>query len=252
MVDGARLARCPTSPTVLTAFLDELFELHPTFATNDRRPRLRRPLAGHVRRRPARPARLRRPLAGDARGDGRPARRRRDRSRPAGHASSRRRASTTPSSARTPWTRSSWVYLLGDGLFGLISREFAPLGTRLASVAGRLEGIPAVLDAARDVLVGTATRPVGRFQTETALEQLPGIGSLIDDALTAAAEGAADPDVVAVTARLEAARRGCPGGPGRLRGAPAGRGPAAQRGRGTPRDASSSPRRCATRCARRT
>ena len=105
------------------------------------------------------------------------------------------------------WNPLDWVYLLGDGLFSLVSREFAPLGQRLESVAGRLEGMPALLDGAREALVGTADgRPVGRFQTETALEQLAGVGDLIDDAL-AEAEAATSTDaaVAAVRPRLQAA-----------------------------------------------
>ena len=70
------------------------------------------------------------------------------------------------------WNPLEWVYLVGDGLFTLNAREFAPLAVRLASTAGRLEGLPAVLEAARVTLVGTPDRPVGRFQTETALRQL--------------------------------------------------------------------------------
>ena len=101
------------------------------------------------------------------------------------------------------WNPLDWVYLVGDGLFTLGARDFAPLADRLASTAGRLETLPAVLDAARETLVGHAGRPVGRLQTETALNQLPGIGELIDDAL-ASAESAAptDPAVAAVTSRL--------------------------------------------------
>jgi uncharacterized protein (DUF885 family) len=68
------------------------------------------------------------------------------------------------------WNPLAWVYLLGDGLFTLGAREFAPLADRLASTAGRLESMPAVLDAARETLFGAAGRPVGRFQTETALK----------------------------------------------------------------------------------
>src|SRR5215207_4367189 len=66
------------------------------------------------------------------------------------------------------WDPLDWVYLLGDGIFPLIAREFAPLATRLTSVAGRLEGLSTLLDAAREVIVGLPDRPVGRFQTETA------------------------------------------------------------------------------------
>jgi uncharacterized protein (DUF885 family) len=105
------------------------------------------------------------------------------------------------------WDPMTWVYLLGDGLFNLISRDFAPLAERLVGVAGRLETMPRVIDGAREALVGADDgRPVGRFQTETAIDQLPGIGSLIDDALAQAAGAAStDPAVEALRPRLEAA-----------------------------------------------
>lgn len=106
------------------------------------------------------------------------------------------------------WNPLEWVYLLGDGLFSLLSREFAPLAVRLTSVAGRLEGMPAVLAAAKDGLVGHAGRPVARFQTETALRQLSGVNELIADAVAAAGDGSDDPAVQAVSARLEAAAAG--------------------------------------------
>jgi uncharacterized protein (DUF885 family) len=109
------------------------------------------------------------------------------------------------------WNPLEWVYLLGDGLFTLLAREFAPVDVRLGSVAGRLEGIPAVTDAARACLVGHAGRPVGRFQTETALKQIGGVDELIADALHAAEAAAGDPKVEALTPRLrtaaESARR---------------------------------------------
>jgi uncharacterized protein (DUF885 family) len=104
--------------------------------------------------------------------------------------------------AEDTWDPMFWVYLIGDGLFLLQARDFAPLADRLASIAGRLERLPALLDAARDRLVGHDGRPVGRFQTETALQQLTGIESLISGALDSAAEAAADPAVAAVTDRL--------------------------------------------------
>jgi uncharacterized protein (DUF885 family) len=105
------------------------------------------------------------------------------------------------------WDPLQWVYLIGDGLFPLIARDFAPLAERLGSVAGRLEGVPALLEAARAALVGPGDgRPVGRFQAETALEQLPGIGELIDDALGEADRGAPGDEAVArIRGRLAAA-----------------------------------------------
>ncbi len=100
------------------------------------------------------------------------------------------------------WNPLEWVYLIGNGLFTLTAREFAPLADRLKSIAGRLEGIPEVLDAARERLVGLPDRPVGRFQTEAALRQLPGIGEQIEEALTAAREVQRDPTVAALMPRL--------------------------------------------------
>ena len=91
------------------------------------------------------------------------------------------------------WDPLTWVYLLGDGLFTLLAREFAPLADRLTSFAARLEAIGAVTGAARETLVGAGPdRPVGRFQTETALEQLPGVVDLIDEALATAEAAASD------------------------------------------------------------
>ena len=105
------------------------------------------------------------------------------------------------------WSPMAWVYLIGGGLFGLVAREFAPLADRLVSVASRAEGLPAVLDAAAEALVGIPGRPVDRFHTETALEQWPGLIGIVDDAI-AAGEAAAgdDPAVAAVLPRLRTAR----------------------------------------------
>ena len=103
------------------------------------------------------------------------------------------------------WDPMAWIYLVGGGLFGLVSQAFAPVADRLASVAGRLEGLPAIFEAARAALVGVDGRPVGRFQTETAIVQLAGVGELIDEAVQLAEAEPTDPDVVAILPRLRAA-----------------------------------------------
>ncbi len=104
------------------------------------------------------------------------------------------------------WDPLEWVYLLGAGIFPLLARAFAPLAQRLGSVAGRLEGMPAVLEAARTELVGLPGRPVGRFHAETALKQLAGIAELVDDAVREAeSNAAADPAVAAVLSRVRSA-----------------------------------------------
>ncbi|HET7727224.1 MAG TPA: DUF885 domain-containing protein [Candidatus Limnocylindrales bacterium] len=105
------------------------------------------------------------------------------------------------------WDPLDWVYLLGFGLFPLTAREFAPLAERLASLAGRLESVDAVLAGAREVIGRHPARPVSRLHAETAIRRLPGIGSIARDAV-AQAEAAAtgDPDVAAVLPRLRAAQ----------------------------------------------
>ena len=90
------------------------------------------------------------------------------------------------------WNPLEWIYLMGGGIFPLLARDFAPLADRLTSIAGRVEGLPALVDAAKDNLKGVAGRPVGKFQTETALNQLPGIVELADDAVHEAETNASD------------------------------------------------------------
>lgn len=85
------------------------------------------------------------------------------------------------------WSPLWYVYLLGGGLFTLLTREFAPVEARLESAAQRLRGIPELLAAARHTLSAPGERAVSRLHAEKALERLPGIGSLAD-ALAAEAE----------------------------------------------------------------
>jgi uncharacterized protein (DUF885 family) len=102
------------------------------------------------------------------------------------------------------WDAMSYVYLLGTGLFALLARDFAPLATRLESVAARLESLPDVLDAGRDLLGRDSSRPVSKLHLEMAVKQLPGVGSLADDAVAQAA-ASSDPAVAALRPRLERA-----------------------------------------------
>ena len=105
------------------------------------------------------------------------------------------------------WSPMAWVYLIGEGFFTLVAREFAPLAERLASVASRAEGLPAVVDGAREALVGHGGRAVDRFHTETALEQWPGMIGIVDEAIAAADAVAGDDSAVAaVLPRLRSAR----------------------------------------------
>ena len=105
------------------------------------------------------------------------------------------------------WDALGYVYLLGGGIFPLLAREFAPLATRLASVAARLEGVPAVVMSAKRQLGGLAGRPPSRLHTEMAIKQLPGIVSLAEDAVARAEAAAEQPGVAGILPRLRASSR---------------------------------------------
>ena len=108
------------------------------------------------------------------------------------------------------WSPMWWVYQIGQGLFGLLAREFAPLEHRLTTLASRAEGLPTVLDAAREVLVGGDDRPVDRLHAEKALQQWPGLISIVDEAIelgeAASRDSGSDRVEAGVLARLRVAR----------------------------------------------
>ncbi len=86
------------------------------------------------------------------------------------------------------WSPIIYSYLLGGGLFSLLSREFAPLEDRLASAAGRMESLPAVLGVARDNLTSGRGRAVSDFHVEKAIATMPGVADLCRTAVEMAAD----------------------------------------------------------------
>lgn len=108
------------------------------------------------------------------------------------------------------WDALSYVYLVGGGLFSLLSREFAPLEQRLASARDRLRGLPALFDAARAALSSGRGRPVSRLHTEKAIERMAGVTELVD-AVVAAADGVGDPAFAEETRQAAAPARSAAG-----------------------------------------
>ncbi len=102
------------------------------------------------------------------------------------------------------WDPLSYVSLIGTGLFGLVGREYAPWHHRGTALAVRLAHVPALLDAARENLLGMPNRPVSRLHTEIAIEQIEGIPELIDRAIAVADEYRFDEDAYPVPAKLAA------------------------------------------------
>ena len=81
----------------------------------------------------------------------------------------------------------TWDPLLanpGSAVYSLLARDFAPLGDRLRSVAGRLAGVPARLEGSRASL-----GEMPRVHVETAIGQLTGTSTLLATALEQALVG---------------------------------------------------------------
>jgi uncharacterized protein (DUF885 family) len=103
------------------------------------------------------------------------------------------------------WNPLVFVYVLGNGLFTLVARPFAPLPERLRSGASRLRGLPAVLEAGRGTLSDPGERPVSQFHAEKAIERIVGVSGLIDTLVGEVAK-VEDPDeAAALRAELEPA-----------------------------------------------
>jgi uncharacterized protein (DUF885 family) len=80
--------------------------------------------------------------------------------------------------------RSTALDAVGDALFLIFAQDFAPLPERLASIAGRLEAVPAFLDESRSRAVVPQVRLWQRLEIESAGD-LP---SFLDELLAAAAD----------------------------------------------------------------
>lgn len=63
-----------------------------------------------------------------------------------------------------------YTALIGDGIDPLVTREFAPVEDRMKSLQGRLEGVPAIVAAAKKRL-----KSPPRIHTETAIQQTKGL-----------------------------------------------------------------------------
>jgi uncharacterized protein (DUF885 family) len=103
------------------------------------------------------------------------------------------------------WDPLSLVYLAGSGLFGILSRGYAPWRERGAALAARIEALPRLLDDALAGLTGLPDRPVSLLHLDTALGQLSGIPELVADTLAEARARAADGEAPELVGRLETA-----------------------------------------------
>jgi uncharacterized protein (DUF885 family) len=75
------------------------------------------------------------------------------------------------------WNPLYYVDISGGSIYGLLARDFAPLAERLDNVAARLEQLPRFLEQARASLQPVR---VPKIHAETAIQQNPGLVSIID------------------------------------------------------------------------
>lgn len=103
------------------------------------------------------------------------------------------------------WDPLETVYLVGGGLFAVLSREYAPWSERGSALLARIEGLPELLAAALAGLTGLPDRPVALLQLETALAQLAGVTDLIDTSVVEARRRAEAGEAPELVAPIEAA-----------------------------------------------
>ena len=103
------------------------------------------------------------------------------------------------------WAPTLWVYVIGGSLHPLLARDVAPLAERLGWVAGRLEGVPALVGQARALLGTNPDRPVARLHAEIAGKRMGGVAGLARGAVAVAEAAADDPEIAALLPRLRAA-----------------------------------------------
>ena len=75
------------------------------------------------------------------------------------------------------WNPLYYVRLSGNAIYGLLSRDFAPLDERLANAASRLEQLPRFFTQAR---VSLQPERVPKIHAETAIQQNRGLETIID------------------------------------------------------------------------
>lgn len=76
------------------------------------------------------------------------------------------------------WENNPLTYNVGNAIFNLVAREFAPLQERMKSIEGRLKAIPRILEDAKKNL-----RNPPSIHTQTAIQQNDGIVTLLTETL---------------------------------------------------------------------
>ena len=101
------------------------------------------------------------------------------------------------------WNPLLYVRLSGGAVYGLLARDFAPLEQRLDNAAARLEQLPRFLEQARGAL---QPERVPKIHAETAIQQNPGLLTIIDNMIVPQLDGLPETTRPRVEAAIETAR----------------------------------------------
>jgi uncharacterized protein (DUF885 family) len=101
------------------------------------------------------------------------------------------------------WNPLVYVSTSGSAIYGLLARDFAPIGERLNNAAARLEQIPRFLEQSRAAL---SPARVPRVHAETAIAQNPGLNSIIDNMIVPQMDVLSAGDRARLEAAIETAR----------------------------------------------
>jgi uncharacterized protein (DUF885 family) len=101
------------------------------------------------------------------------------------------------------WNPTSYAGLVGSAVYGLMARDFAPLGERLMNAARRLEEFPRLLEQVRAILEPPR---VPRVHAETAVAQNRGVVTIINETIVPHVETLPPADRSRLTRAVETAR----------------------------------------------
>ena len=101
------------------------------------------------------------------------------------------------------WNPLYYVRLAGNAVYGLLARDFAPLGERLADAASRLEQLPRFFAQARESL---QPERVPKIHAETAIQQNRGLMSIVDSMIVPAMQALPQADRERLEQAIEIAR----------------------------------------------
>ena len=101
------------------------------------------------------------------------------------------------------WNPLYYVRRSGGSIYSLLSRDYAPIEKRLMAAASRLEQIPRFLEQARGEL---QPERVPKIHAETAVQQNPGLGSMIDLMIIPQMDVLTEADQARLNAAIETAK----------------------------------------------